>query len=97
MAEQYVQSAAFRRSKAKMPGDGSTGIWRWHFLLDVAEQSRIKLPCEREFVLSPGGRITTEANPGTLDLERLAAYRRMGLQPFKHRGLRALTMSFCVP
>ena len=50
---QYVQSTAFRRSKAKCrekKTDRQASFWRWHPPAGVAKAG---LPCEREFVLSP--------------------------------------------
>lgn len=92
----------FRRSKAKMPQKRPDRdeylFWQaaplpcWM----LPRQNGSFLPCGGNLSCRRRRRITTEANPGTLDLEKLAAYRGMGFNRLSI-GLRALTMSFCVP
>lgn len=81
--EQYVQ-ALLSEIESKNAGKKDRIVTSIFFgggtpsLLDVTQTERILSALRREFVLSPEAEITTEANPGTLDLEKLAAYRRMG-------------------
>ena len=48
-------------------------------LLEISLMDRIFEELHRKFRVSPEAEITLEANPGTLSLEKLAAYRRMGI------------------
>ena len=47
-------------------------------LLESSQTAQILHALRQEFIISPEAEITTEANPGTLDPEKLCAYRQMG-------------------
>jgi oxygen-independent coproporphyrinogen III oxidase len=67
-------------------------------LLEPGDVERIVRACERSFAVAPDREVTLEANPETVTLPRLAAFRRagvtrvsFGVQSFREEELRRLS------
>jgi oxygen-independent coproporphyrinogen III oxidase len=105
LKRRYVQAAVaeIRSAPARLGLDAAPGVDTVFFgggtpsLLDGRELGAILDACREHFAVAPGAEVTIEANPETVSVASLAAYRRagvnrvsFGVQSFRDEELRRL-------